>query len=330
MKILSREKVVTLLKLIGLAIGVGLIIVGLIFIRDYYSPSHYSLSYGIERDETGSFPFGVVPVIGIFVLLLLFFSGIKASQMSSNIWESRSIDIPSVFLVGASILVLISVGVGFYLSFYSYKKVNHANVAESLLSLEVTGPPGEIRANESIEINAVLTLNRNLMEGLVTGDIENEKAMFGLRESERRKKIKKKIDEAIKKGKGFLLPDLRAELSELKYLEYESSTRLQSGFTSNQEWQKNKPVGVSKNASWTWILTPALDRFGQQKILIEGVVYNDDGRILAEARSETIYVNVQTPLGLPWWLGYGLSLVGGISIFAWIWDFAKERWLKRV
>lgn len=139
----------------------------------------------------------------------------------------------------------------------------------------------------------------------------------------------------VKQGFGSGDADYAKKNNEVLLKEYQATARLQSAFVapgSLQDWQPKKPIKFREAVEWNWILKPDLDRFGQQKILIEGAVYDNNNKMISEAVPILIAIDVKTPLGLPSWMAYLVTFLGGVFSLAfvgWFWMFIYERYIKK-
>lgn len=335
----SKSRNSKLFKITRIILTIVFIILGAKIIYDINNPTYFSLAYKKEvttLDTLSNVLLGLaIVVLGItfFLIQWYFVSTTLFSMVKFLLTPLKGIfnsllQKPKVVYLLNKLLTISTAIVGFFfvfalniyflgsLGFFIFPTMNLPPPRS--VSLNVSGPT-EVKANEPFEIVAVLSINRDPQQRLtIDGNKEKNTNPF---ETKNEIKNTKSVSNQINANNKSIKE---------KPIEYLSSTRLQSGFaTTVQGWQEKKKVTSEKDSEWRWILTPALDRFGNQPILIEGVVYGEKDEILAEAKPVRIFVNVQTPLGLPWWVGYSLTLFGGLSIFAWIWDFVKERWIKK-
>jgi hypothetical protein len=69
---------------------------------------------------------------------------------------------------------------------------------------------------------------------------------------------------------------------------------------------------VEAKESWLWTLVPQQDRFGNQEVLFEAIIYDFDGQPVHTAEPLIYKIQVSNPLGLPPWLIYFVSIIGGL------------------
>lgn len=290
-------------------ISISLILIGLNEVKEISFFHHYYVFYGYElsrqqvnniiyENEISSALFWATSLIIIILIILAikkrFLVSKKESAINSNLFYG-------VFpRIGFYPLLLIGLFLSSFLTYFFTKSQATPQPYPVVLSrpwlfsaLEVKGQD-YVNSNEAFPIVVKLGLYDNTPEDLKKSEPENK-----------------------------------------ELIEYEATTRLQSGFvapSSLQDWQPRRSIKVKEVVEWNWILKPDLERYGKQPILVEGLIYDKNNKIIDTPTPILVSINVKTPLGLPSWMGNLISFLGllfGIPVFSWIVGVIMERYIKK-
>ena len=267
------------------------------------------------ESQFDSYSYALVSIVGSFLVLSV---ALRADYFLNERlfrwgWVSPTIIAPIrwlIYLFGAiTTLLVLAIGIFLVLAIFFVRGCRpQAPPYESGLYIRLEGPES-VRANESF------TLKANLEVKLVE---ENSK---------KRLELIRPHDRPDDHG---VLPDKPTELY--------ASMRLQPGTfvisNSAGNWEKQqlqilrveydskdstrpaselrRPQLVQAEGNWVWVLVPQLDRYGKQQMVVEAIAYDSQGNPISFLKRMTQTIQVENPLGIPSWLIYFLSIVGGV------------------
>jgi hypothetical protein len=102
--------------------------------------------------------------------------------------------------------------------------------------------------------------------------------------------------------------------------------------SNNKDAASRKPQMVEAEGSWTWVLVPQLDRYGKQQIVLEAITYDSQDNQINLINPQIRVIQVENPLGIPSWLIYSMTIIGGaltLPLVTWVYQEVSLRLKER-